>query len=115
MLNNIDDRKKAYKFIKSFYSGMLNYNKETSKIIVDFGVTTQQVKNLLNNKTEHLIGANAKNLKILFTKILNQSLYSFNFPAIIEYKISVKDFLDLSAKMNIDDILVKNVREKYSC
>lgn len=113
MLNNIEDRKKAYKFTLSFYKAMIAYEKETSRVKVDFGITTKKLQNLVNNKTEHLIGANAKNIKTLFTEILKQSLCFFNLEAVEKHNISVEDFLDLSKKMGIDSSLIEKAKGKH--
>lgn len=106
MLNDIKDRKKVYKFLNSFHKGMIEHDKSTSKVIVDFGVTTKQLKNLVDNKTEHYIGAQAVNLKQIFIKILERSLESIHLTAVEKQNIEVEDFLSLSRKMSIDESLV---------
>ena len=113
MLNNINDRRKTYKFLKSYYAGLLKYDKCTSKTIVDFGATTRQFKNLVDNKTNHYINSNASNLKQIFTKILERSLDSLILIAVEKHNIKVEQFLDLSRKMNIDENLIIKAEKRY--
>jgi hypothetical protein len=113
MLSDVKDRKKTYKFLQSFYKGMLEYDKCTSKVIIDFGATTRQLKNIIDNKTEHYIGSKALNLKQIFIKTLERSLDSIVLVSVEKHNIKVEDFLDLSRKMNIDENLIVKAEKKH--
>lgn len=92
---------------------MLEDNKRTVRTIKDFGITQKQIKNLVDNKTDHLIGAKAKNLKILFEYILNYSLTTVNLSAVEQNNITVEDFLSLARKMKINKELINKAHNNY--
>lgn len=114
MLNEIEDRKKTYRFMKSYYRELLKYDEYALKVIIDFGATNQQFKNIVDNKTEHLTREKALNLKQIFTKILERSLKTIVLISVEKHDIKTEDFLELSKKMGIDNSLISKAEQAHN-
>lgn len=109
----INERKKVLKFLKNLHKISLKSEKYENAIKNKYGISKVQLKNIIDNKTKVYTNTHIKNIKNLFTNILNEcSKTIMDISAVAAHDIATSDFVDIAEKLGIEKELINKAINK---